>query len=165
MTPIEEVAAIEAIRRLKARYCRLFDTKQWDALREVFTADAGFEGFTSMPDGSPPAVFIDAVSKRMARAVTVHRVTAPEIRMLGPDHARGIWAMVDYVQFLRDGRSNDAKASRGWKGWGYYIEEYVRQDGSWRICFMRLDRHRIDDLPADYPEPRPVRTPPTHDWL
>jgi hypothetical protein len=30
---------IEAIRRLKARYCRFLDTKDWDGYRQLFTDD------------------------------------------------------------------------------------------------------------------------------
>ena len=39
MERLDRLEAIEAIRALKARYFRLIDTKQWDALRGVFTAD------------------------------------------------------------------------------------------------------------------------------
>ena len=34
-----EVDDVEAIRRLKARYFRTMDTKDWDAMRQVFTDD------------------------------------------------------------------------------------------------------------------------------
>ena len=35
----EKLAAIEAIKVLKARYFRYMDTKQWDKLSTVFTSD------------------------------------------------------------------------------------------------------------------------------
>lgn len=35
---VEQMADIEAIRQLKARYFRLMDQKRWDELRDVFTA-------------------------------------------------------------------------------------------------------------------------------
>ena len=34
----DELAQLEDLRRLKARYFRLLDTKDWDGLVEVFTA-------------------------------------------------------------------------------------------------------------------------------
>ena len=37
---------LDAIHQLKARYCRFIDTKQWDRLASVFTADARFEGLS-----------------------------------------------------------------------------------------------------------------------
>ena len=65
----DDLVAVERIRQLKARYCRLFDTKQWERLRAVFTPDARLEGFSSMPDGSGVEIFLDAVSRRLASAI------------------------------------------------------------------------------------------------
>ena len=42
MDPVERLVAIEEIKRLKARYVRLCDSKQWDAWGEVFTDDCEF---------------------------------------------------------------------------------------------------------------------------
>jgi hypothetical protein len=158
----EDLIAIEQIRQLKARYCRLFDTKQWDRLREIFTPDARLEGFSSMPDGSGVEMFLDAVSRRLGPAITIHHVQAPEIKLLTPDKARGIWSMSDYVEFVPASASPGA---RGWRGWGWYEEEYVRAGGVWRISFMRLVRQRMDDLAADGPAPKPGRLKPTGDWV
>jgi hypothetical protein len=40
MTNIERLAAVEAIRNLKARYCRLADARIWAQLAELFTPDS-----------------------------------------------------------------------------------------------------------------------------
>lgn len=160
----EDLAAIEAIRQLKARYCRFFDTGQWDRLAGLFTPDARLEGFTSVPDGSGPEAFIAAVSVRLSGAVSIHHVTAPEIVPDGPDRARGIWAMSDFVQLATD-PDDRASEDRGWRGWGYYQEAYARHGGVWRIAFMRLVRSRLDPLPAGLPPPAPGRPPPASDWL
>ena len=37
-TDIDSLAAIEEIKRLKARYCRYIDTKQWGALPSLFSS-------------------------------------------------------------------------------------------------------------------------------
>jgi hypothetical protein len=34
---LQQLTALEEIRRTKARYCRLIDQKQWDSFRELFT--------------------------------------------------------------------------------------------------------------------------------
>jgi hypothetical protein len=52
MTTIEDLTAIDATRQLEVRYRRLFDARRWDAGLDVFTPDAGFEGFSSIPEGS-----------------------------------------------------------------------------------------------------------------
>lgn len=40
MDPLEELLAIEEIRKLKARYFRALDAKDWDAFAGVFAPDA-----------------------------------------------------------------------------------------------------------------------------
>jgi hypothetical protein len=160
-----ELLAIEAIRQLKARYCRFVDTKQWERLADVFTPDARLEGFGSVPDGADPTALIAAISKRLADAITIHHVHTPEIVLTGPDRARGIWPMMDYVDFHTGEQGAEMPADRGWIGWGYYEEDYVRSDGDWRISFMRLARQRMDDLTAAHPMAKPGRHKPSVDWL
>ena len=40
MATHDELDAIEQIKKLKARYFRCMDTKDWDGFQNVFTADA-----------------------------------------------------------------------------------------------------------------------------
>ena len=160
-----ELLAFEAIRQVKARYCRFIDTKHWQRLEQLFTPDAHLEGLGSAPDGSTPASFVEGIAARFATAVSVHHVHAPEIVMVEPGHARGIWSMMDYVQFQPGGTSAKVPAERGWFGWGYYEEEYVLRDDVWLISFMRLARQRMVALSADHPAVEFGRLGPTADWL
>ena len=164
-TALDPLPAIEAIRQLKARYCRFVDTKQWERLKALFAPDAQFDGFGSVPDGTDPATFVSAISKRLAQAITVHHVHAPEIVFLEPQRARGVWAMMDYVDFQAGGQAKGTGAGRGWIGWGYYEEEYACLDGVWLISYMRLTRQRMDELTADHPEAKFSRHGPATDWL
>ena len=132
------LAEIEAIKQLKARYFRLLDTKQWDAWREIFTDD-----FTARVEGGAmhePIEFasreemVDTNRKVLATAVTVHHGHMPEITLTGPESATGVWAMMDLV-----------KLGAGFRGYGHYHEEYVKQGGRWRI--RRLHLRRLDMLP------------------
>ena len=54
-----------------------------------------------------------------------HRVHHPEIEITGPNTATGVWALEDVVIETR------------WeitiRGAAFYSDEYVLQDGSWRI--------------------------------
>jgi hypothetical protein len=66
----------------------------------------------------------------------------PELEVTGPDTARGTWAMFDYVEWP----ASAAGARVGLHGYGHYREEYVREDGEWRIGRSRLERLRVDPL-------------------
>ena len=159
------LADLERIKTLKARYCRFVDTKQWSRLATLFAADTRFDGFGSAPAGSNAATFIAGISKRLANVVSIHHVHTPEIEFTGPDTARGIWPMVDYLQFPKDAPPREAPDSPGFVGWGYYEEEYRREGGDWKFSFLRLVRLRIDPLAKDHPAVRPGLLAPSPDWL
>ena len=134
--------AVEEIRRLKARYFRLLDTQQWDDWGDVFTADVVMD----IPEAGTVTTGRDdvvrGVSSALAGAQTVHHGHMPEIELTGPDTARGIWAMEDYVEWP----TGEDGARVGMRGYGHYREEYRREDDVWRIARLRLDRLRIDPL-------------------
>lgn len=164
-TSLEDLLAIQAIGQLKAKYCRFVDTKQWDRLATLFAPGAKLDGFGSAPDGSDAVAFVAGIGKRLANVVSVHHCHTPEIRLEGPDRARGIWAMMDYLDFGEGQGPAEAPGSRGFVGYGYYEEEYRRIGGVWLLAYMRLTRQRIDPLPANHPRPLPGRYAPTPDWL
>ena len=129
------LADIEAIRRLKARYFRFLDTKDWTAFRTVFTDDAEID---VSADGAGvvhgAAAIVAAISGALDGATTVHQGTNPEIEVDG-DEASGVWAMTDHLEFP-DGAQL--------RGAGHYHERYRRVDGEWRIAGFRLSRLRRD---------------------
>jgi hypothetical protein len=134
----DQLADLDAIRQLKARYCRLLDTKRWERMRgEVFAPDARFEGFSSGM-GSDLDAWLASASEALAEIVSVHHVHQPEIVLTGPDTARGVWAMYDLLERMPAG------SGHGLHGYGHYEEEYRRGPDGWRIAFMRLTRLRID---------------------
>jgi uncharacterized protein (TIGR02246 family) len=130
---------IEAIKRLKARYFRLLDTKDWAAFRDLFTPDC-----TVDVSGDGGGVFegIDAfmamLEPTLAGVVSVHQGHMPEIELTSDTSARGIWAMEDVLQFPPDGPVSTLH------GWGHYYETYVKLDGDWRIQRTKLVRLRLD---------------------
>lgn len=161
----DRLSDLEAIKRLKAEYCRFVDTKQWDRLAALFAEETIFDGFGSAPTGSTATDFIKGISHRLAGAVTIHHVCNPEIGFLGPDRARGIWAMTDLVELAAGMRPKEAPDSRGFRGYGHYQEEYRRDGGRWKFCFLRLTRLRLDPLPADFPPMRSDLLAADPDWL
>ena len=141
------LAEIEAIKTLKARYCRLLDAKQWDAWRELFTDD--FVSDTSQCGGqvvSGADEFIAFLRRTLGKPsqVTVHQVHAPEIEITGPSSARGVWALNDIVHLAPGVNLN---------GYGHYHETYVKAGGQWRIATSTLTRIREDFFNAAFSIP------------
>ena len=91
---------IEAIKQLKARYCRLLDTKDWQGWRDLFSDD--FLSDTSSAGGKVirgADEFVAFTRKGLRNQATVHQVHAPEIELTSPTTARGVWALEDVVRF------------------------------------------------------------------
>src|SRR4051812_7774760 len=126
---------IEAIKKVKARYFRTMDTKDWDGMRRVFTDDVVMD--TTASGGSVITgadEFIDFLKQAIGPAVTVHQGHMPEIEITSPSTATGIWALEDWVQW----------EAGGIHGFGHYYETYEKTDGEWRIKSSTLTRLRLD---------------------
>jgi len=137
----EQLLELEAIKQLKARYFRLMDTKQWLPFSQVFTDDVVVDVSHDQhaPGGTirGRADVVDFIRRAVGKATTVHHGHMPEIELLSPTEARGVWAMFDYVEF---------KPARGIRGYGHYDEEYRKEEGGWRISKLKLTRLRVDPL-------------------
>ena len=144
MTIIEQLAAIEQIKSLKARYCRFVDTKRWDAFEALFTAGAALEILEARPDPFTPRELADLLRENYARCVTVHQCHMPEIELHEAGHATGVWAMEDQRFFQPD----DPHAPFGSAlGAGHYHETYVSTPEGWLIASLRLTRLHLEVTP------------------
>jgi hypothetical protein len=145
----DSTAEILAIHRLKARYFRYMDTKQWSLWRDLFTDDLVFYMEDAIvPTTTEPIVsggdeFVEYVSGVLATAVTTHHGHMPEIELTGDRTATGVWAMYDWV--------DDEPNGFALKGYGHYHEQYVKSDGKWRIAELRLTRLRVDMIAPTTP--------------
>ena len=129
----------EAIRQLKARYFRFLDTKDWVGLRRLFCDDVVMDSTGSGGETITGAdEFIAFLTPRIAEAITVHHGHTPEIELLSPTTARGIWAMEDLLIWPNGARLN---------GFGHYHETYEKSDGGWRIKSQELTRLQLDFTP------------------
>jgi hypothetical protein len=133
--------------RLKARYFRFLDTKQWAELRALLDDDLVYYADTSpVPESTKPAVvgadaFVARVSQSFADAVSVHHGSAPEIDFITDNEATGIWAMYDWV--------DDKRTRQCRKGYGHYHDRYKKDThGRWRMTEVRLTRIRVDLSPS-----------------
>jgi uncharacterized protein (TIGR02246 family) len=146
MDDIEILAAVEAIRQVKARYFRCMDTKDWDGFADQFAPDAVMD-INEDIGGSPGddagtirgnQAIADFVRGAIDDVLTVHHGHMPEIEITSPTTARGIWAMEDMLRWPEAASMNEMH------GYGHYHETYEKTDGQWRIKTIRLARLRVD---------------------
>jgi SnoaL-like protein len=145
MDTLERVIAIEEIKRLKARYFRCMDTKDWDGFAGVFAPDAAMDMTSEMPAEQEHEAITRGnqeiaafVRSHVGDVVTVHHGHMPEIDVTSPTTATGVWAMEDMLRWP------DGSPLRAMHGYGHYHETYTKIDGEWRIATLRLTRLRVD---------------------
>ena len=120
-----------AICNVKAAYCRLLDTKDWQGWAQLFTED-----FHQDVSGSGGGIYhgreaaVAATRMAIETTKTCHQVHSPEIAIDG-DSATAVWALQDRL-IWEDGRTMT--------GYGHYHEHYEKQDGNWRISRQSLTR-------------------------
>jgi hypothetical protein len=143
---IERLVAIEDIKRLKAKYFRCLDTKDWDGFATVFSDDAVMDMSGEMRDGTTEGDGITTGAQAIADFVrgavdqvnTVHHGHMPEIDILSDTTASGIWAMEDKLWWP------EGAPLTAMHGYGHYHEQYVRTADGWRIARTTLTRLRVD---------------------
>ena len=153
-----DLADIEEIKQLKARYFRLMDTKQWAEWREVLSEDCVLE-YLGGPDLRMEGrdAVVEFVSGALDGAVSVHLGHMPEIEITGPTSARGTWAMSDVVEWTGDMRPNSLR------GFGHYEDHYVKTNGEWLIRHLRITRLRVDPLHPPASQQQGIQASPAKD--
>jgi SnoaL-like domain len=139
---LQRLLDIEEIKQLKARYFRCMDTKDWEGFRAVFARDARMIVPEGGVDLTGDQTIADTISGFLQSAVTTHHGHMPEIEITGTNTAKGVWAMFDYIEFP----GADGLPGGGLKGYGHYHEEYVREDGHWKIARLELSRLRANPV-------------------
>ncbi len=144
---------IEAIKQLKARYCRYLDAKDWKAWRELFAddfvSDLAEVGGTTIVGADDFVVYTRRTIGRASQP-SVHQVHAPEIALTSTTTARGVWALHDVVRLA---------PAVTLHGYGHYHETYEKTGGHWRIKSSKLTRLREDiETPVSRLLPQRVAT-------
>lgn len=145
---LETLLAIEEIKRLKARYFRLMDTRDWDGFAALFTHDALFDVHGALEENpvvdaaAEPirgrAAIVEYVSSGITPLTSAHYGHMPEIDILSDEEATGIWALDDIL------RQPAGSPFTLFRGHGHYHERYSRADGQWRIASLRITRLMIE---------------------
>lgn len=129
-----ELAEIRAIEQLKYAYFRHLDTKDWEAIADLFCDDIE----TSYDDGAISHKGSDELVAFLRQAlgspdlISMHNGHHPEIRLTSGDTAEGRWYLEDLVM-TSDG---------SWRlhGTAVYEDTYRREDGRWRIATTGYSR-------------------------
>ncbi len=140
---IDELLAIEEIKRLRIGYTVHCDAHDFDALAALFTEDAVCEFGEAFGGDWVGRSDIRANYEREMRKAgspfdTLHVVTNPWIELTGEDSAKGRWYLIDLMV-----RQDGAIKTRGGSAnpllfLAIYEDRYRKVDGSWRISRTRL---------------------------
>jgi len=145
---IRALEDLEAIKRLKYRYFRCLDLKLWDEMAGCFAPDAtvDYGGGRYRFDGVDAIIrFLRESLARETGALGYHHGHHPELELTGDTTARGVWALDNYLF--------NAARKRGVRIAAYYRDEYVKQDGEWRIAhtgytYVFHEEWSRDDTPS-----------------
>ena len=127
---------IERLKQLKARYFRTMDTKDWAGMRAVFADDVVMD--TTAAGGNlitGADAFLEFLRPTLQDVITVHHGHMPELELISPDQANGVWALQDTLIWPDGTRM---------VGYGHYHETYQKVDGDWKIKSSVLTRLHID---------------------
>ena len=151
MDDLDELVAIEAIRRVKARYFRGVDRGDAELVRGILAEDCVLDYRGCCTDPRSGRDFLPAMNvvlrgsaawsaEGFAKAgiVSVHHGHDCEIELSGATTASGIWSMTDRL-FMPGGAPFSQMI-----GYGYYHETYEKTGGAWKIKTLRIERIRVE---------------------
>lgn len=145
MDGLNELKALEDIRRLKALYFLYLDGKDWARWRSLFADDAVLmydrkdeEGRTVTHRYEGADTLVEHTRSLLHSAPSVHHGHTPIIDLESESAARGIWAMADIIDY----------GAETMRGNGHYRELYVKIDGEWKFRQVHLTRLKVDFTPS-----------------
>lgn len=129
---LNELRDIEAIQRVKSRYCHLVDAGAWDELAGLFTADAtcdyGFFGSYNGRDDIVNRFFRGLVGP--ATSFNAHMVHNPIVDVHG-DTASAAWYLT--------AQTTIQPADQAVWVMGIYHDEFRRVGGDWKLSSLKFE--------------------------
>lgn len=151
MTADERVTALEHIEQIKAlkhRYWRACDRKDPRGFRDAFIARGAvidYGGLGAFDDVEPMARIFEHVALRTVNGehviLDMHHGMHPEIRLTGPSTATGRWSL----RF----RQINLQEMTETVSTGEYNDEYVIEDGEWKMAACRFTQYWSITRPLD----------------
>ncbi|MCP1471762.1 hypothetical protein J3E64_003475 [Sphingobium sp. OAS761] len=132
---LQQLSDMEDIRTLKHRYFRGIDTADMALLDTLFTQDVTVDyrgGNYRVRLAGRDDMLEFLANSFHSGAVAMHHGHMPEITLTGDDTAEGIWYLEDIFINL-EGRTHTI-------GSAIYRDQYLREDGAWRIARTEYDR-------------------------
>jgi hypothetical protein len=132
---VQRLLDIEAIKQLKHAYFRCIDTANFEELGELLHDDVAVDlvGGSYAWKLQGRAAFVEEQRKAFhRRAVGHHNGHHPEIQILGPAEATGIWYLADQMWVL------DQRVFT--TGTALYWDRYQKVGGRWKIRETRYRR-------------------------
>ena len=134
MGPLEQLLAIEAIKKLKGCYFRALDSKEWELMKTCLSDDcvARYSGGKYSFDGSDAIVDFFSQFMGPSHMIFMHQAHHPEIDIIDENNATGRWYLEDIVI--------NTQANTNLHGAGFYYDEYKKVDGKWLISETGYER-------------------------
>lgn len=153
MNDVERLIAIDAIKQAKAKYFRGVDTGDLGLVRGILAEDCELDYTGCCTDPVTGRDFLpqmNVVRKGHASwksggartMVSVHAGHTCEIEFIDDVTASVVWSMSDHLYFPAGEPYSEIF------GFGYYHETYTRVDGSWKIRTLRIERIKVEGVPA-----------------
>lgn len=150
MTEIERLAAVEAIKTVKAKYFRGLDTNDTEMVRAILAEDCVLDMRGCCTDPASGRDFFPEMNVVLRGReswsaalgdlgiVSVHQGHTVEIEVDSETTARAVWGMTDRLYFPPGG------PFAVMTGYGHYHETYEKSGGAWRIKTSRIARLRVE---------------------
>ena len=151
MEEIDRLAAIEAIKQVKAKYFRGVDTGDGALVRSILAEDCALDYRGCCIDPATGRDYLPAMNIVMnGRAswssgglrdigiVSAHHGHNSEITIENPSRASAIWSMTDHLFMPPDGEYAVMT------GYGFYHETYEKVGSEWLIKSLRIERTRVE---------------------
>jgi len=132
---VQMLLDMEAIRRVKHAYFRCIDTGNFDELYPLFHPDVTvhFIGGTYEWKLSGRDDYVGSIKQSFhSRSVGHHNGHHPEIEILSPTEATGVWYLTDNMWIMSQNNFTTGTA--------IYWDRYVKVDGHWQIIDTKYER-------------------------
>jgi hypothetical protein len=146
---VKKLEDIEEIKQIQLRYVNSLTTADWDGVVSCFSQNAIVDLHSGYVEGTEAIskLFREKIS-RMHVGLEGNFAVHPIISVDG-DKAKGSWLM--YIQFCRPRELLDFPPILGnetpdWMQ-GFYEMEYLRENGQWKISFLRWRRRLLSPIP------------------
>ncbi len=139
---------IESIKRVKHAYFRCIDTGNFEELATLFHPDVSvhFRGGTYEWKLKGRDEYIASIAQSFhARSLGHHNGHHPEIEILSPTEATGIWYLADQMWILDQGNYTTGTA--------IYWDRYEKVDGRWLVRDSQYERlYEINESLSEEPK-------------